>query len=397
MINLNIRFLSIPLLSLTTILLLTACPDNTPLNCGDNQIEVNGACECEDGYHWNEDQTRCLMDTTSHNFTWEIDTIGEYGSQLKDAWIVDENNIWVVGSLSISDSTLNYPGEKNYNAAHWNGSEWEYLKIYDSHLDLYSIVYFAEDDIWVTSFGFPIHWDGTEWTLYHLQNMGLNVSAGFASWGTSSSNMYFVGYQGSIVHYDGGSAGGGQGFTKMESGTDVDLKDIAGTPDGEHVFAVGWDDTYPGRSIILEYFGGQWTTLYYCEGVLPSEECQGAINTCTDVIGDTAYFILGYVGLWKYNYLTGESEIIPENEIYFSNRGFPGFKGQGENDISFIANWGELIHYNGSNWHLDTTVLDQFGPYNIQVKGMDFKGNTIVSVGYAWNPVGAFMARGYRQ
>jgi len=221
--------------------------------------------------------------------------------------------------------------------------------------------------------------------------MGLDVVVGSAIWGTSSSNMYFVGLNGSIVHYDGAN------FVQMDSGTDVDLKDIDGTPNGEHVFAVGYDETYPARSVILEYENGSWTTFYYCEGVLPSEECQGAINTCTDVIGDTAYFILGFVGLWKYNYLTGESEIIPENEIYFSNRGFPGFKGQGENDISFIANWGELIHYNGSTWHLDTTVLDQFGPNNIRVKGMDFKADIVVSVGYAWNPVGAFIARGYRQ
>ncbi|MDA3871728.1 MAG: hypothetical protein PF551_05180 [Candidatus Marinimicrobia bacterium] len=41
--------------------------------------------------------TAITMDTTSHNFTWTIDTLGIYGSSLRDVAIIDENNIWVVG------------------------------------------------------------------------------------------------------------------------------------------------------------------------------------------------------------------------------------------------------------------------------------------------------------
>ncbi len=33
------------------------------------------------------------MDTTSHNFVWEFDTLGDYGSYLNDVAIIDENNI----------------------------------------------------------------------------------------------------------------------------------------------------------------------------------------------------------------------------------------------------------------------------------------------------------------
>jgi hypothetical protein len=59
------------------------------------------------------------MDTTSHNFTWEIDTLGEYGSYLNDVWIVDENDIWVVGEI-ITDSGW-------YNLAKWDGLNWSWL------------------------------------------------------------------------------------------------------------------------------------------------------------------------------------------------------------------------------------------------------------------------------
>ncbi|MFQ6605929.1 MAG: hypothetical protein ACE5D8_10345, partial [Fidelibacterota bacterium] len=46
-----------------------------------------------------EEVTAATMDTTSHNFTWEIDTLGNYGSYLNDVAIIDENNIWVVGNI----------------------------------------------------------------------------------------------------------------------------------------------------------------------------------------------------------------------------------------------------------------------------------------------------------
>ena len=112
-------------------------------------------------------------DTTSHNFIWQIDTLGLYGSYLNDVWIVDENNIWVVGEINISDpdSSWNGTGRETFNAARWNGTEWEYIHIRGSLMNdtgpLYSIWYFDDNDIWVSS-GCPEHWDGTKWTLYHL-------------------------------------------------------------------------------------------------------------------------------------------------------------------------------------------------------------------------------------
>jgi hypothetical protein len=86
--------------------------------------------------------TLTTMDTTSHNFTWVIDTLGNYGSYLNDVAIIDENNIWVVGNIE-TDS-----GE--FNAAKWDGFRWKTFGIYSNTLDLYSIQYFSDDDIWVT-------------------------------------------------------------------------------------------------------------------------------------------------------------------------------------------------------------------------------------------------------
>ncbi|HOO14157.1 MAG TPA: hypothetical protein PLF00_03395, partial [Candidatus Marinimicrobia bacterium] len=144
-------------------------------------------------------------DTTSHDFLWETYTFGDLASSdLNDVVVVDENNIWAVGEIFVydPDSSWNGTGIETFNAVHWNGTEWEYIHIRGSLMNdtgpLYSIWYFDECNIWVTTFGLPIHWDGNEWTLYHIQNMGIDASAGYGIWASSPSNIYFVGYKGSI-------------------------------------------------------------------------------------------------------------------------------------------------------------------------------------------------------
>ena len=192
-----------------------------------------------------------IPDSTSHNFVWEIDSLGLYGSYINDVWIVNENDIWVVGQIVMPDpdSSWNGTGREKFNAAHWNGEEWEVMRIYNS-APLHSIWYFDKDNIWVSS-GFPKHWDGNKWRIFHLQNMGFDVSTENI-WASSPSDIYFVGSEGSIVHYNGSS------FSKIESGTEIDLKSISGTPDGRRVFITGYEDSgeLSGQSIALEIKNG---------------------------------------------------------------------------------------------------------------------------------------------
>src|SRR5690606_15170671 len=68
------------------------------------------------------------MDTTSHDFTFETWTFGTIGSSvLYDVAIIDENNIIAVGEIMVADSSPN--GYTTYNAVHWDGNEWELLRI----------------------------------------------------------------------------------------------------------------------------------------------------------------------------------------------------------------------------------------------------------------------------
>ncbi len=171
------------------------------------------------------------LDTTSHDFSWQTFTFGDANagsSEINDVAMIDENNIWCVGEINVNDSSEN--GYTTYNAVHWDGSQWELKKIsviYNGNLitpHLYGIYAFSSTDIWLSS-GVPVHGDGVNWTQYHLFDMGiLGQNDGYLTkiWGTSSSNIYYVGTLGTIAHYQNGS------WSKIESGTTSNVSEVWG-------------------------------------------------------------------------------------------------------------------------------------------------------------------------
>jgi len=382
----NLSFFNNFIFSLLSIALLTSCPEPPEsLDCGPHQIEVNGECECVEGYHWNEDKTECLMDTTSHNFVWEIDTLGDYGSYLNDVAIIDDNNVWIVGNIE-TDSM-------EYNAAHWDGNKWELIGIYSNTLDLYSIQYFDENDIWVTSHCFPYHWDGIEWTQYHLDNMGLDACAGNAIWGSSPNDVYFVGSGGSIVHYDG------TGFSEMESGIDAPILDICGI-DENHIWTVAYTNTPGIINKVLEYNGNTWSVIYedrFQDNWPPSDySIPSGTFLSSWAYGDTLY--LGCASVYKQSITTGEGILLPLEDIHWSlGWGIAHIRGNNPNDIFITTGFGsEVCHYNGEDWHfydeLDAIDVNDF----VSTRGLSVKGDMVVIVGEDNTTGKAIVYRGYR-
>ena len=311
------------------------------------------------------------MDTTDHEiYSWEIDTLG-YSGEINDIWIISEDDIWAVGEF-VTDSG-------SFNAARWDGSEWKLLGIYSNTLDLYSIHYFSENDIWVTDYCSPIHWNGSEWTLYHIQNMGLDACAGNAIWGTSSSNMYFVGLEGSIVHYNGSS------FKKMISGTTCNLDDIYGI-DKNHIWAVG-TETKNTQSVILFYNGKEWQILH--------DTNQEDFCYSNSVWTDNPYFMFlnGGSGRCFFDLLQRKF-----NKDHSAGRWYGySIDGLACNDIFATGMGSEILHYNGSTWHLYTEIKDHFGDY-AHIKSVKITTNLIIAGGlYHTGLYGLpIIIRGYR-
>ena len=322
-----------------------------------------------------ETLTVTTMDTTSHDFTWTIDTLGNYGSILRDVAIIDEDDIWVVGEIR-TDTT-------KYNAAHWDGEKWELTNFETEFLgnmvsaELYSIKYFSENNIWVSSHCFPIHWNGSEWTLYHLQNMGLDACAGNSIWGTSSSNMYFVGDNGGIVHYDGSN------FEKIESGTEVDLLDIDGTDDGKYIIITGyeWSGELSGQSVALELRNGNCNTIFTSSsGYGDIENGDYGRMRSVEIFGKKVYITTGATDILFYNYDQKLTGYLPENSIS-NDKYLKYISGNNSVDIAFTTFTYEIVHYNGNTYKIDNYLRNYFSDYRFRYWCLDFKNDIICVAG----------------
>ncbi|NPV12508.1 MAG: glucosyl transferase [Ignavibacteria bacterium] len=196
------------------------------------------------------------MDTTSHEFTWQIFEFGEKGnSVLYDVAIIDENNIWAVGEIYTKD-TYTYDSLGNwiqpYNAVHWDGTKWELKRIYfpsvcgGTSLSSYpakAIFIFDDGQIWISSSGdkIAILKDGIQINKFCLpSNVSMSINK---LWGSTSEDLYAVGNNGNIAHWDG------RKWTKIESGTDIHLNSITKGIDTTEVYISGYDN---GKSILLK-------------------------------------------------------------------------------------------------------------------------------------------------
>ena len=189
------------------------------------------------------------QDTTSHNFTFKTWTFGEHSSSvLYDVAIIDENNIWVVGEIYMNDSLGNHDPIA-YNAINWDGSEWHLKRIYfptvcgSASLTPYpakAIFAFNDGQIWVSSSGdkMAILENRIQIDKFCLpENVSMSINK---IWGCNSNDLYIVGNKGNIAHFTGPTTG----WQKIESTTDINLRDVWGSPDGSVVWSVGFDDFY---------------------------------------------------------------------------------------------------------------------------------------------------------
>jgi hypothetical protein len=315
---------------------------------------------------------------SSHNFTWEIDTLGRPVSfnQLHDIEIISEDNIYVVGRVR-TDSGL-------YNLGHWDGRQWTFGVI-GKNAELWSIQYFSENDIWVSS-GMPHHWNGETWTTYHLWNMGvLNEEGGsvYYLWGESSSDIFFVGDRGTIVHYNGSE------FSRMESGTDVPLNQICGTS-GDNVWASGYDNLL--HTVLLHYDGKTWRKAY--EGNKSRYDVNNRItSTIYGVYTDDPDYvwIIASQGLFRCPYDTkGEGYMIPGINIW--EYAIKTVSGNNHNDLFMADAESAIWHYNGQDFYRYKNMN-----CNCYIIGSDVNGDIAGFVGWIYDTWQVCVIRGHRE
>ena len=315
--------------------------------------------------------TITTLPTTSHNFTWQTLTFGEFSnSSLNDVAIINENNIWAVGEIYLKDS-LGNEDPRAFNAVHWDGNDWKLYKLqfYSFCGQLYTSSYPAKS-IWPIGDSLIVISSGSQ--LTYLKN-GIQTKTECVPvsvnriWGTSSSDLFIVGYGGGIAHYDGKS------WTKIESGTTLNIFDIWGdynkrTQDWE-LLAVASNYGTGYEKEILQIMVDKVEKL--STSTTPAMEPL----LSTWFIPNMQYYVVG-AGIYQKRKL---SESFWQNNLFtITTYSTTSICGNGINDVIGVGAYGDVVHYNGVNWKNNYSEPRLGNGSYGEVK---IKGNLVVAVG----------------
>jgi hypothetical protein len=306
------------------------------------------------------------IDTTSHNFAWTSYTIGDASggsSNLYDVAIINDTLAYAVGEFYINDTL--------YNTVVWNRNTWIPKRISVAFRGniitppLYGVFAFTPTDIWFVG-SLPVHGDGINWTIYDLRSMsGLESISLTKAWGSSSTDMYFVGNSGSIAHYNGSS------WSKIESGITLPFQDIFGATDiktGEQeilTVASRWD-VNQGK-IVLRIKNDKTKTLP--DSGLPWS--LGGIwfkpNQQYYIVGDGIYYAHSpRPTIWN----GGANQLT----TFYTTK----IRANDINDVFVVGAYGEILHYNGASWK---SCRSQTALQNGSYTGIAVKSNLTIAVG----------------
>ena len=330
------------------------------LPCEDNITECCEVICPELHHHCGDFLTECCLDTTSHNFSFETFTFGgEPGtgsSAFYDVAIIDENNIWAVGEISM-DSGL-------YGAAVWNGKECQLKQLMAgaSNVRPRGIFAFSADNIWFAS-GSIYHWDGESVTLVWSRDISTTETIEKV-WGSSPEDVWFVGSGGSIVHYDG------SGFTRMESGTELNIYDIWG---GYNAAGGDWEILCVGSNFMSDQPFQRVILKIENQIVreLSSRPVGYTLHSVWYTPGST-YFVAGS-GIWHKASLQAVDWQLVSLQGYYIHK----IRGSALNNIVAVGGYFEILHYNGLNWQR----LDPGLPRTGNFKAISMKDELVVAVG----------------
>jgi len=312
-------------------------------------------------------------DTTSHEFIWRFDTLGEGSSSLlRDVVILGDSLAYAVGELYFRDSTGQWDWQP-YNVARWDGSQWSLTRA--TYVPLRAVFAFGPNDMWAGSSA-PYHWDGTKWFGFNVNGIYTGYINRF--WGTSSQDIYLVATNGSMAHYDGVS------WKAVASGTTLDIGDIYGAMDYEkaelQILAVAGNTFISNDRKILSVRGNTVSPL-----------SDGGISYALGsvwFIPNKHYYAVGD-GVYEKGDLSEATWKNSTSQItrYYTNE----VRGNAANDVFVCGAYGELLHFNGRSWR---SYRSQTGLVNGQYYAVATRGNLVIAVGE--DPPRAVVAIGRR-
>jgi len=311
-------------------------------------------------------QNVTTMDTTSQVFTWQTMAFSSpYGSaSLYDVAIINENDIWAVGEIYSDSAQPSLP----YNAVHWDGQHWELMRIpfvyqgSDFWGPIYTIIAFNENDVWF-GIGSVIHWDGQRFISIKIPD-DVFPSRANKMWGLSSDNLFIVGNNGSIAHYNGND------WQKLESGTELRVQDIWGAIDpktGANFILCPAAYKYQASDEKLLSINPDQSVS---EIPMPDPSPLANLYPHTVWFKDSGKLYLGGEGIYVRNFDQSWQKLEMFGSYYFNR-----IRGNDINDVFAVDDFGRIVHFNGLGWR------QYASPKVVLLRSVDGREDLIVACG----------------
>lgn len=313
-----------------------------------------------------ETVTGKTMDSTSHDFTWQIDTLGARGSILSDVVIVNDTCVWVVGEINVID---NDTGDR-YNAALWNGKVWKkYRFLLPTWTDTVSVLII--NCIWYDGTGLWVFSNVGTYAKFKIDGEVLLTGKTLERkgspkkiWGYSPDHFYLAGTGGSLTWFDG------KNFHLLETGTTIDLLDIWGLNENE-IWACG-TNLLNGNGAVIRLKNKIASSLL-------DEIPENLILTSSIFSLKKDEILLSADGkIYRFQTDKPNKAKVVLNGMLPLNMKALGYRMRGrENDLWVGGVRGALWHFNGSTWQSNEQFYGQIREW----KSLDYSPRLIVAAG----------------
>jgi len=308
------------------------------------------------------------LSPTGNSFSWTKHYLGSTNinySYVNDIAIISENDIWAVGLFVLPDTNL--AGYSNYNAAHWDGTGWEYKKLwyeapgnYQAVPAITGILAFSHDKLFMMC----------EWgtTFYDGKNQSKTENGPYWTttiWGSDSNNIYAGGYSGKIYHFNGTD------WTLIETGTNLYVNNIYGDYNKR-------TKSYEIIAVCAEYSLGFTSKIFKIEGQKATEISKQGISD---------FVLRGWLYPGKKLFVVGDGIYFKDmNDSEWSKEEDPNLitiyciKGTSLNDVFAGGSYNRLFHFNGIEWGMLMPEVSYSSYSRIKIKE-----NIVVASGIAGN------------
>ena len=243
----------------------------------------------------------------------------------------------------------------------------------------------GEDVFAVGGNGTILHYNGMNWS--EMESGTTNDLEDI--WGTGENDVFAVGENGTMIHYNGKT------WSKINSGTSKDLDSVWGSSQND-IFVTGNGFTRGGGdyiNFILHYNGNTWSEAYRVEADVTRPE------RLYDIWGSSGInvFVVGhYSTIFYYN---GSSWSKMKSGIVTN---FSGIWGSSENDV-YTVGWNryadnKICHYDGNTWseiYSDESLgalFDVWGSSNTDVFAVGGEGAIFHYDGITWSEMNSMIS-----